>query len=58
MNEAVELVNTASKVGIKLDKNTLVAATVGATLGAGVVFGVNKWRARKEEQRLNEIVAE
>ena len=50
MNEAVELVNTASKVGIKLDKNTLVAATVGAAVGAGVVFGVNKYRARKALQ--------
>lgn len=52
MNEAVELVNTASKVGIKLDKNTLLAATVGAAVGAGVVFGVNKYRAHKAEKAL------
>jgi hypothetical protein len=51
METPVEVVHTATKVGLKFDKTTLVAGAVGLVLGAGTLFGVQKLKEHRKTKQ-------
>lgn len=49
-NTATEALETAGQTVVNIAKNPIVTAVVGAALGAGVVYGVQKYSARKTSE--------